>query len=255
MHIAQGSDWFWWYGEPNNSGQDFLFDYMFRERLKRVYTLLDLTPPEKLNKTIITKIELPFKLPKKAISPKMDGLYKSSSEWINAGTISMLDGPVYRENKNVDKIDFGCDKNNIYFRLYVTKGSGEISYLERINQFYIYMRNASKNNPQGHLRLICKTDNPYPILTETFEHEIALTLVKDKLYPVRLASVLHPDIWTLDNPESIKIKYNDVIDVCIPFDTIGIEKGDVVEFFMANTDSGVKNNYIPQEVLISLVRK
>ena len=255
LHIAQGSDWFWWYGEPNNSGQDFLFDYMFRERLKRVYTLLDLTPPEILNKTIITKIELPFKLPKKLISPKMDGLYNSYNDWINAGTISMLDGPVYRENKNVDKIDFGCDKENIYFRLYVTKGSGEITYLERINQFYIYTRNASKHKPQGHLRLICKTDNPYPILMETFEHEIALTLVKDKLYPARLASVLHPDIWTLDNPESIKIAYNDVIDVCIPFDKIGIEKGDIVEFFMANTDSGVKNNYIPQEVLISLKRE
>ena len=35
--------------------------------------------------------------------------------WYNAGTMAMLDGPVYRENKNVDKIDFGCDKDNIYF--------------------------------------------------------------------------------------------------------------------------------------------
>ena len=23
--IAQGSDWFWWYGEPNNSGQDYVY--------------------------------------------------------------------------------------------------------------------------------------------------------------------------------------------------------------------------------------
>ena len=38
LMIAQGSDWFWWYGEPNNSGQDFVFDYMFRERLK-MFTL------------------------------------------------------------------------------------------------------------------------------------------------------------------------------------------------------------------------
>ena len=35
--IAEGSDWFWWYGEPNNSGQDYVFDYMYRERLKNVY--------------------------------------------------------------------------------------------------------------------------------------------------------------------------------------------------------------------------
>ena len=40
--IAEGSDWFWWYGEPNNSGQDHIFDYLFREHLKNVYRILDL---------------------------------------------------------------------------------------------------------------------------------------------------------------------------------------------------------------------
>lgn len=253
--IAEGSDWFWWYGEPNNSGQDFLFDYMFRERLKNVYRLLGTESPENLNESIIKKVELPFKLPKRAITPKMDGYSSSSDDWYNAGTITMLDGPVFRENKNVDKIDFGCDSTNIYFRLYVNKGSGEMNFLDRINQFYIYIRNASKFCERAHIRLIGKTDNLYPILTETFEHELALTLVKDNLYPPRLASVLHQDLWTLNNPEGIKIVYNDVIDVCIPFDKLGVNYGETVEFFMANTDSGVKNTYIPQEVVLSMERK
>ena len=26
IFIAQGSDWFWWYGEPNESGNDHIFD-------------------------------------------------------------------------------------------------------------------------------------------------------------------------------------------------------------------------------------
>ncbi len=38
------------------------------------------------------------------------------------------------------------------------------------------------------IRLISKTDNPYPILKEKFEHEITLTLIKDTLYPPRLAT-------------------------------------------------------------------
>ena len=169
--------------------------------------------------------------------------------------MSLLDGPVFRENKNVDKIDFGCDKKNIYFRLYVTKGSGEISFIDRINQFYIYMRNATRFSDRAHIRLISKTDNPYPILTEKFEHELTLTLVKDTLYPPRLTAVLHPDMWTLDNPDGIKIVYEDVIDVSIPFDKIGVKEGETVEFFLANTDSGVKNTYIPQEILLSMVRQ
>lgn len=254
LFIAQGSDWFWWYGEPNNSGQDFLFDYMFRERLKHVYTILGLQYPEYLDTSIITKIEVPFKLPKRAISPSMDGMNNSSDDWYNAGTISMLDGPVFRENKNVDKIDFGCDHNNIYFRLHVNKSAGDINFVDRINQFYIYTRNASRVGNRAHIRLISRTDNPYPILTEKFEHELTLTLIKDTLYPLRLTTVLHPDIWTLDNPEGIKMVYEDVIDVCIPFDKLGVKNGETIEFFMANTDSAVKNTYIPQEVLLSMSR-
>ena len=228
---------------------------MFRERLKHVYTVLGLTPPEYLDNSIITKIEVPFKHPKRLISPRMDGMSESSEEWNNAGTISMLDGPVFRENKNVDRIDFGCDKNNVYFRLHVNKSAADIKYIERINQFYIYTRNASKMHNRAHIRLISRTNNPYPILTEKFEHELTLTLVKDTLYPLRLTTVMHPDIWTLDNPEGIKMAYEDVIDVAIPFDKLGVDSGETVEFFMANTDSAVKNTYLPQEVLLSMVRE
>ncbi|MCQ2754765.1 MAG: hypothetical protein MJ231_06930, partial [bacterium] len=252
--IAEGSDWFWWYGEPNNSGQDFVFDYMFRERLKNVYIALGMDVPEYLNTTLITKMEMPFKHPTGRISPKMDGLVESSGDWYNSGNMSLLDGPVYRENKNVDKIQYGCDNENFYFRLHVSKGINEHSFVDRINQFYVYTRNATTIKERAYVRLISKTENQYPILQEKFENELTLTLVKDTLYPPRLTTCLHPNMWTLSNPENIKMVYNDVVDVTIPFDLLGIEKGETIEFFMANTDSGVKNTYIPQEILLSMTR-
>lgn len=254
LFIAEGSDWFWWYGEPNNSGQDYVFDYMFRERLKNVYLALNINYPEYLNTSLITKIEMPFKHPTRPITPRMDGLVASYDDWFHAGNMSLLDGPVFRENKNVDNILFGCDEKNIYFRLHVNKGSGENNYIDRINQFYIYTRNATNIGNRAYIRLISKTDNPYPILREKFEHELALTLVKDTLYPPRLTACIHPNMWTLSNPDSINIVYNEVIDISIPFDTLGIKRGETIEFFMANTDSGVKNTYIPQEILLSMTR-
>ncbi len=254
LFIAEGSDWFWWYGEPNNSGQDFVFDYMFREHLKNVYLSLGLEPPERLNQSLITKYEMPFKHPSRSITPKMDGLISSYEDWYYSGNISMIDGPVFRESKNIDKILFGCDENNIYFRLHVNKGSGEMSFIERISQFYIYIRNATRIGHRAYVRLISKTDNQYPILREKFEDELTLTLIKETLYPVRFTRVLHPNMWTLANPEGIKVEYKEVIDLTIPFETIGVERGETVEFFMANTDLGVKNTYIPQEILLSLTR-
>lgn len=253
--ITQGSDWFWWYGEPNNSGQDFVFDYMFREHLKNVYLLLEATPPEYLNESLITKIEVPFKQPLRQITPKMDGLAESANDWYNAGSISLLDGPVYRESKNVDKILYGCDSENIYLRLNVYKGNNENATISRISQLYMYMRNASTINNRAFIRLISKTDSPYPILFEKFEQELTLTLIKDTLYPPRLATCRHPNMWTLANHEDITIVYKDVIDLTIPFDVLGINKGEKIEFFIANTESGVKNTYIPQEILLSLTRE
>ena len=253
--IAQSSDWFWWYGEPNNSGQDFVFDYMFREHLRNVYLLLDIEIPEYLNNSLINKIEIPFKRPSREITPKMDGLQTSNNDWYHSGLISLLDGPVHRENKNIDKILFGCDNENMYFRLHVNKNASESSFMDRINQFYIYVRNATHAGTRAYIRLISKTDNPYPLLSEKFENELTLTLVKDTLYPPRLSTCLHQNMWTLANPEGVKIVYNDVVDLSIPFDTIGINHGETVEFFLANTDSGVKNTYIPQELMLSMERK
>jgi alpha-amylase/alpha-mannosidase (GH57 family) len=33
IYIAEGSDWFWWFGDDHSSAQDALFDYLFRKHL------------------------------------------------------------------------------------------------------------------------------------------------------------------------------------------------------------------------------
>ena len=45
LHIAEGSDWFWWFGDDHSSAQDALFDYLFRKHLQNVYVLLGDEPP------------------------------------------------------------------------------------------------------------------------------------------------------------------------------------------------------------------
>jgi alpha-amylase/alpha-mannosidase (GH57 family) len=48
IYIAEGSDWFWWYGDDHSSAQDALFDHLFRKHLRNVYTLLGFDPPGSL---------------------------------------------------------------------------------------------------------------------------------------------------------------------------------------------------------------
>jgi len=52
IYAAEGSDWFWWFGEPNNSAQDSIFDQQFRIRLKNVYKILGQDPPPELDQAI-----------------------------------------------------------------------------------------------------------------------------------------------------------------------------------------------------------
>ena len=42
---AEGSDWFWWYGNDQDSGNDMGFDRLFKMYLFKVYRLIGKTPP------------------------------------------------------------------------------------------------------------------------------------------------------------------------------------------------------------------
>lgn len=85
LHIAEGSDWFWWFGDDHNSAQDALFDYLFRKHLQNVYTILGESPPPELCQPIGRVYHR--KLHTDPVSPltvRIDGRI-SYFEWINAG--------------------------------------------------------------------------------------------------------------------------------------------------------------------------
>src|SRR5574344_1836069 len=82
LMIAEGSDWFWWYGEPNNSGQDYIFDYLFREHLKNVYKNFRVQPPKYLDLPLISVFNKPSKFPKGTITPRITGLEEEEdTDW------------------------------------------------------------------------------------------------------------------------------------------------------------------------------
>ncbi|PIQ24359.1 glycoside hydrolase [bacterium (Candidatus Blackallbacteria) CG17_big_fil_post_rev_8_21_14_2_50_48_46] len=59
IYIAEGSDWFWWFGEGHNSAHDHLFDAAFRRYLEEVYLLLEQEVPEWLQIPVENQIDNP----------------------------------------------------------------------------------------------------------------------------------------------------------------------------------------------------
>lgn len=85
MYIAEGSDWFWWYGDDHSSALDALFDHLFRKHLRNVYTLLGDDPPGNLFTPI--SHAAPHRpihdQPLSFLNVKVDGR-STYFEWINA---------------------------------------------------------------------------------------------------------------------------------------------------------------------------
>ena len=53
LYMAEGSDWFWWFGEDQDSGNDDEFDDLFRTHLKNIYLGLGTEPPVELDRHIV----------------------------------------------------------------------------------------------------------------------------------------------------------------------------------------------------------
>lgn len=122
---AEGSDWFWWYGDDFETENAAEFDALFRERLIRAATLLGETPPRRLLEPIGAKARsqsrgaLAHALPTALLSPRIDGRAESWPEWLGAGTLlaSGGRGSMFRGDAPVAAVRFGFDLEHLYLRL------------------------------------------------------------------------------------------------------------------------------------------
>lgn len=56
LYAAEGSDWFWWLGDDQDSGSDDEFDDLFRTHLKNVYGGVSETPPVDLDRHLVPHV-------------------------------------------------------------------------------------------------------------------------------------------------------------------------------------------------------
>ncbi len=120
IYIAEGSDWFWWYGDEHRGPDNYIFDLLFRNHLMRVYELLESEIPEKLRLPIITQKYKPVVLlPDALLTPSIDGKLSHFYEWFGAGKYECIasDSTMHRVFRLVSTIYFGFDHDFFYLRL------------------------------------------------------------------------------------------------------------------------------------------
>ena len=98
IYIAEGSDWFWWFGTDQNSGSDEAFDQQFRNTLKQVYLSLNVASPTFLDVPIIPLTAIAADIAStELITVTVDGQV-GPGEWDTAG-VYLASGGVMASNQ------------------------------------------------------------------------------------------------------------------------------------------------------------
>jgi len=119
IYAAEGSDWFWWYGDQFATDNDLLFDELFRIHLQNVYHLLNAPVPLAL-KTHICSSASPqtIRQPTNSITPIIDGRITSSYEWSGAGVYEAIQAytSMFSSRNVLRAIYFAVDREMLYLR-------------------------------------------------------------------------------------------------------------------------------------------
>jgi hypothetical protein len=122
IYIAEGSDWFWWFGKENDTPDLYIFDRLLRKNLQKVYDLLGLSPSADLFSPIsnsLKKTENETVSPKAYIKPEIDGKESYYFEWLHAGSVdvSVVGGAMTVSNPMICGLFYGFDKQHLYLRI------------------------------------------------------------------------------------------------------------------------------------------
>ena len=112
VYIAEGSDWYWWYGLDQDSGYDEMWDVLFKVHLSNIYRAVDLELPPYLQE-LWTNPALPIEPYGNTIEPMIDGI-ALPGEWDGA---ALYDAPVDGGELDITSFHLGYDSNNVYVRI------------------------------------------------------------------------------------------------------------------------------------------
>lgn len=129
IYAAEGSDWFWWYGEEHSSMNDIEFDELFRKHLKKLYILIDKEPPSTLDIPIIKEESVyePASRPSSFIKPLIDGEITNYFEWLSSGKIEGKWHGISMHTEQdtiniISSVNYGFNLDCLFFRFDFTGG-------------------------------------------------------------------------------------------------------------------------------------
>ena len=140
MLLAEGSDWFWWYGSDQSSGNDDYFGSAFRNLLKNVYTSLDQEPPAYLDIPIISPAAQLFDKQSDSILNSNQALLVNGTTntniWSDAGAIETSD--------IISKIQYRFSDEHLYISIQKSSSAMQEANPWQNTDLDIYLESPSR---------------------------------------------------------------------------------------------------------------
>jgi alpha-amylase/alpha-mannosidase (GH57 family) len=231
IYIAEGSDWFWWYGDDHSSAQDELFDYLFRKHLQNVYQLLGTPLPPQLVQPIKRGVRRSaYTLPRSFLDVKIDGR-ATFFEWLGAGryvarnergSMAMITpGPL-------KEVQFGFDLDNLLVRIdFALPARQVMADFDRVRIGFV---------EPGNVEVLLERP----------------PVVKGDV--TQLQPELRNEGQDMAGQAPIRVAIDRIIEVAIPFALLNVPANRPVQFFVELLEESQSRDRAPKEATIDLIR-
>lgn len=214
IYIAEGSDWCWWYGDDHFSENDEEFDLLFRTHLMNVYRLTGQDVPDELRVPILRKDRqaMPTVKLTSLIAPVIDGMITDYFEWLPAGfyDVSHGGGAMHRGASIISHIYYGFDLRSLFIRLDPSQGLQD----EKVAELAFFVNFLTPKGMDCEIRI------------QPRENRVSAVLHRKEDGERKEASVINT------------VAANDIIELAMPFDLLGLKPDDEVHLFITVERNG-----------------
>jgi len=121
VYAAEGSDWFWWFGDDHYTADKALFDELFRLHLRAAHERAGLAVPGSLDVAIATPRarRRPERAPTGFVRPVIDGRRTGFYEWHGAATYALRagGGAMHHGSGLAASLHVGFDDTRLFLRV------------------------------------------------------------------------------------------------------------------------------------------
>jgi hypothetical protein len=214
--IAEGSDWFWWYGDDHWCAHIEVFDQLFRAHLTAAHEAAGLVPPPELRGQIKGRFGRPRldqQVPVRFITPTIDGRVTHFYEWKLAGRVEAAQGggAMHQVDGHLRALHYGFDLEHLFVRV-----DGNSRFVSNSNHGEI---------------LVIEVTQPHRVRLE-----IPVEPRDGRPRPARLWRFVGGMFQ--EEPSRAVCAVDQVIEVSLPFADLMVGDGDLIELAVLRVTNG-----------------